>query len=283
MVNKYCRLLRIKHWIKNMLIFCPLIFGTQLLNTQLLVKNIIGFFLFSFIASSVYIINDIYDVNSDRRHPVKCKRPIASGEISIKKAWIIVSCLIIIVIFLEILLNDKILGLAYLITYLILNIAYSRGLKNYPIIDLIILVSGFLIRVLYGSEITDIKISEWLYLMVISFSFYLSLGKRRNELEKHGIKAETRNVLKYYSKDFLDKNMYMYLALTNGFYALWAMENKKMIWTVPIMMIICLKYSLNIEGDSEGDPVEVIIKDNVLIILCIIYIISVLSILYGGI
>ena len=282
-MNKYCRLLRFKHWIKNMLIFCPLIFGIELLNTELLVKTIIGFFLFSFIASSIYIINDIYDVNSDRMHPVKCKRPIASGEISIRKAWIIVCCLIIIVICFEILLNDKILGVLYLIVYLILNIAYSCGLKNYPIIDLIILVSGFLIRVLYGSEITDIKISGWLYLTVISFAFYLSLGKRRNELEKHGIKPETRRVLRYYSKDFLDKNMYMYLALTNSFYALWAMEDKKMIWTVPIMMIICLKYSLNIEGDSEGDPVEVLIKDKILIVLCIIYILSVLAILYGGI
>lgn len=281
-MNKYYRLLRIHHWIKNILIFCPVVFGKQLFELDLFLKALIGFVIFSFICSAVYIINDINDVDNDRIHPVKCKRPIASGEISIKKARIITITLVCFSIAIQMILNNSIWALIYMILYLVLNISYSMGLKNYPIIDLVILVSGFLIRILYGSKITGIKISGWLYLMVIAFSFYLSLGKRRNELNKYGLNKDTRKVLRYYTENFLDKNMYMYLALTNGFYALWAMENQHMIRTVPIVMIICLKYSLNIEGDSEGDPVEVVIKDKVLIVLCMLYSILVLYILYGG-
>ena len=104
-----------------------------------------------------------------------------------------------------------------------LNLLYSFGLKNVPVADIAILVSGFLLRVLYGSSITGIEISKWLYLTVIAMSFYLGLGKRRNELEKHGGES-TRKVLEAYNKNFLDKNMYMCLSLAIVFYSLWCTD-----------------------------------------------------------
>lgn len=270
-MKKYLKLMRVHHYIKNGLIFAPLIFSGSLLNIDLLWKSILGLIAFSLIASVVYIINDIQDVELDRMHPTKCKRPIAANLISLTHAKILAVCLVLVAVVINTYVaSNGLLAWASLILYLILNIAYSNGLKNYPIIDIAILASGFVIRVLYGSGITDIEISNWLYLTVISMSFYLGLGKRRNELLKQ--KNVSRKVLKYYNHNFLDKNMYICLALTITFYALWTVDpvtisrlsNDLLVWTVPIVILICMKYSLNIEGDSDGDPVEVIIKDKIL-------------------
>ena len=147
------------------------------------------------------------------------------------------------------------------------------GLKNKPIIDIAILASGFVIRVLFGGAIIKVNISSWLFLTIFAVSFYLGLGKRRNEYVKHQNK-ETRSVLKFYNEEFLNKNMYMCLSLAICFYALWAKdyENPIILWSVPLIMLMCMKYSLNIEqDDSEGDPTDILIKDKFLIILEIIY------------
>jgi 4-hydroxybenzoate polyprenyltransferase len=174
-----------------------------------------------------------------------------------------------------------------LVLYLILNLAYSFGLKNIPIVDITILVAGFLIRILYGAFVTGITISNWLYLTVIALSFYFALGKRRNEL-KHISDGETRQVLKAYPINFLDKNMGMCLTLANVFYALWSMDEKTksfynndyLIFTVPIVLLITMKYSLDIEGESDGDPVEVLLHDKVLLALCVLYLAVMFMILY---
>ena len=144
------------------------------------------------------------------------------------------------------------------------------------------MVSGFLIRVLYGSNITNIEVSNWLYLTIISASFYMGLGKRRNELKVQEKVGNTRNVLKYYNKEFLDKNMYMCLCMTIIFYSLWFQDlnSKYIMWTIPIVLLICMKYSLNIESNSSGDPVEVLLKDKVLILLIGIYAIAIFLTLY---
>ena len=153
--------------------------------------------------------------------------------------------------------------------------------------DVTILVAGFLIRILYGALVTEITISNWLYLTVIAVAFYFALGKRRNEL-KHLGDGETRQVLKAYPINFLDKNMGMCLTLANVFYALWSMDEKTMsfynneylIFTVPIVLLITMKYSLDIEGESDGDPVEVLLHDKVLLALCVIYLAIMFMILY---
>ena len=239
------------------------------------------------VCSIVYIINDIKDIEGDRNHPVKSKRPLASGEISIKKALIII-ILLLLIIFSAIIIScsyfniNLISSLLLLLLYFVLNLAYSFGLKNYPIIDTIILALGFVIRVLFGGTIIDVNISSWLYLTIFSVSFYLGLGKRRNEYINHK-NDETRNVFKFYNKDFLDKNMYMCMSLAIAFYALWAKdyENIIVLWTVPVVMIMAMKYSYNIETkDSEGDPTDIIIKDKALISLGIIYIILMLFGIY---
>ena len=255
--------------------------------TPLNTNTILGFFAFSILSSIVYIINDIQDVEKDRKHPTKCKRPIASGAVSVKEAYILAVVIAVIGITLNYFAcGVNLLGWGFVLLYVGLNFAYSMGLKNLPIIDITILVSGFLIRVLYGSAVTAIEVSNWLYLTVISMSFYLGLGKRRNELDAQGSKS--RKVLKFYNHDFLDKNMYMCLGLTIVFYSLWCVDsttierysNSNIVWTVPLVMLICMKYSLNVEGNSDGDPVSVLLKDKILMGMVFFYVIIVLLIIY---
>ena len=293
-IKEYIKLIRVKHYFKNVLIFLPLIFSGNIFNIEKLIISIIGFIAFSFVASVVYIINDIRDIENDRKHPIKRKRPLPAGTVSQKEAIILAIVMLLIAYLLNTIIfvtcnmtiQNLVMSMILLSLYILLNIAYSFGLKNKPVIDIVILVSGFLIRILYGSAITNIEVSNWLYLTVISGSFYMGLGKRRNEIKKQGDKS--REVLKRYSKEFLDKNMYVCLTLSIVFYALWCVDSATiqimgtnlMVWTVPIVMIILMKYSLDVEGDSYGDPVDVLFKDKILLLIVALYAISVFSIMY---
>lgn len=286
-MKNYLKLMRVHHYLKNVLIFLPLFFSQNLFNVSLLKNALLGFLSFSILSSIVYIVNDIQDVEKDRKHPKKCKRPIASGAVSVKEAYILAIVIAVMgICFNYLACGINIKGWILVFVYLGINFAYSMGFKNLPIIDITILVSGFLIRVLYGSAVTSIEVSKWLYLTVISMSFYLGLGKRRNELKTQG--SETRKVLKYYNHDFLDKNMYMCLGLTIVFYSLWCVDsttierysNSNFVWTVPLVMLICMKYSLNVEGESDGDPVSVLLNDKILMGMVFFYSIIVLFMIY---
>lgn len=284
---KYLKLMRVHHYIKNGLLFLPLVFSGKLFVLPELAKCLSGFVVFSFACSIIYIINDIQDYEKDRLHDVKKKRPIASGEVSLRSAWITVAVLSASVILLNLLtVGFSSASWVFICIYIVLNLLYSYGLKNIPLIDITILVSGFLLRVLYGSAITNIAVSNWLYLTVMSGSFYLGLGKRRNEIQKQN--GGTRAVLKYYSHSFLDKNMHMCLTLTVVFYSLWCVDpntiarlsSTNIIWTVPLVLLIIMKYSLNMEGSSYGDPVDVILGDKVLMLLIALYALITLIIIY---
>lgn len=271
-MKKYIRLLRIQHYLKNVLVLLPFICGKELLNIDLWLKVIPGFIAFCLISSVVYILNDIKDKEKDKLHPTKCKRPIASGEVSIKKAVVIAVTLFILSSVCNYLTYSIWYSWLILCLYFILNLGYSFGLKNIPILDICILVSGFFFRVLYGSFITDISISNWMYLTIMMLSFYLGLGKRRNELIKNK-EGNTRGVLKFYTQNFLDKFMYLCLAITIIFYSLWCVDattvsnlGNRLIWTIPFVLALCMKYSLDVEGNSDGDPVSVILKDKVLLV-----------------
>ena len=166
--------------------------------------------------------------------------------------------------------------------YLVINILYSVKLKHIPILDVTILMLGFLIRVLFGALVINVLVSPWLYLTVISFSYYLGLGKRRNELDKNG--KNSRKVLEFYNKNFLDKMMYVFLSSTIVFYSLWCINvNIKLInfylASIPMIMFIIMQYSLIIESDSYGDPVDVLLENKTLLISSFIYVIYMGSIL----
>lgn len=283
------KLLRVKHYIKNFLIFLPIFFSSNIFNLKLLVNTMIGFFVFSFVASVIYIINDINDLERDKLHPIKKNRPIASGKISLRFAKIIVIILFIIAFFgmyFLYLKTNNIMTCILPLMYLILNYAYSKKLKNIPVIDVAIIVIGFVLRTIYGATIISVNISNWLYLMIMFGSFYLGFGKRRNEIIHNGNKS--RKVLQLYSKEFLDKNMYVNLGLSIMAYSMWCIDettvlrvgNNYLVYTIPIFIIILQMYSLIIEGDSQGDPTDVIFNDYKLISIIIIYTILMFAIIY---
>ncbi|MCI8972002.1 MAG: UbiA prenyltransferase family protein [Lachnospiraceae bacterium] len=278
-MKEYIKCLRPHHWIKNILVFLPVIFNRSLFDGELAIKAVVGIAAFSFAASAIYILNDMMDYEKDRAHPVKCRRPIASGKVRKE----IAAAIGIVLTLLAMAISWKIAGVmavAMLFVYAVINVGYSMGLKNCPIVDVVILVMGFLLRIFYGSAVTGIEISNWLYLTIIAFAFYFGLGKRRNELAGSG--GKTRKVLQYYNNNFLDKNMYMCVALGIMFYSLWTIEHTSrfLVWSVPMVLVICMKYSLDIEGRSDGDPVEVLVHDKVLVIMCLVYGLAVLGMLY---
>lgn len=288
-MKDYINLIRVKHWIKNFLVFLPIFFSSNLFNVTKICDVVIGFIAFSLTASSIYIINDVRDLEKDKKHPVKKDRPIASGKVPVKKA-IILSIGLLLSAFVILIIGYMIVGLNligsifFLTLYFILNLLYSLGLKDKPIIDIAILATGFVIRVLFGGAIIRVNISSWLFLTIFAIAFYLGLGKRRNEYNKYH-DSETRDVLKFYNYEFLNKNMQMCLSLAVCFYALWAkeQENPVILWSVPLILIMCMRYSLIVEqSDSEGDPTEIIIKNKFLKVSGIIYFLIMLFGIYVG-
>ena len=281
-MGDYIRLIRPKHAIKNILIFLPLFFSGLVFNLDYFLKTLCGFVCFTLIACCIYIINDINDYKLDKNHPVKKNRPIASGRVSIKQAGIFCAVIFIIANILLFVFKMPLESIALLYGYFIMNIAYSLKLKNIPLLDIIILVFGFIIRLIFGASLLRIEVSNWLLLTVISISFYMGLGKRRNE-----IGSNSRKVLKYYNKEFLDKNMYMILACAIVFYSLWTIDanvaletNNMLVWTTPLIIILSMRYSMIIEQSDYADPVEVITSDKFLLALIFITALSIFSIIY---
>lgn len=275
------KVLRVKHYIKNFLVFIPLFFSGEILNDSKLMSVLFGFISFCLISSAVYILNDIRDVEQDRLHIKKRNRPIASGRVSIKKAMILAICCTSVAVYINCNYSNT-TAIWIIIGYFCINVLYSLGLKNIPLIDVAILSSGFLMRVIYGAVISNIYLSDWLYLSIVTGSFFMGLGKRRNELIKIKQGVDTRKVLRYYTHSFLDKNMYVCVALTDAFYSMWAINHPShnLVYTVPIFILMLMKYSLVIEGDSDGDPVDVITSDYSLFALGILYVFTLIVILY---
>lgn len=271
--------MRVKHYIKNILVFIPMFFGGVIIDPHKIFHGVMGFIAFCALSSSIYIINDIKDIEHDKVHPTKCNRPLASGMISVTSSYILIIICLIVTVTLSVTIGNF-YGALCLLLYFILNIGYSFGLKEYPIIDIVILASGFVIRVFYGGFITDVNVSQWLYLVITTGSLYMGLGKRLGEL-KHS-SCSSRKVLKYYNASFLEKNMYVCVALADVFYALWTLEmpNQYIRWTIPFFIIILMCYSLDIEGNTDGDPVEVILKNKLLIFLIFAYAVCITLLLY---
>jgi len=294
-MNAYLEQMRVTSYAKGLVILLPLFFAGSLFDTDLLFKVLLGVASFCLLSSAIYTINDMKDVSRDRNHATKSNRPLASGRISPAGA----KALIIILLTASLCLNyiassesGNYYSWIIMGAYITLNIGYSCfGWKNIPVIDIGIIASGFLLRLLYGSALTGIEISSWLALAVISISFYFSLVKRREEKVSENI--DTRDSLKQYDENFLNRNMYMCLALSIVFYALWSVDattiarlgNNMLVWTVPLIMIICMRYNLIAEmpADEKTEPLDVLLKDKLLICTVLVYLAILIAAIYGDV
>lgn len=278
-MKKYLQLARVRQYIKNGLIFIPAFFEGTFFEREILLKLLAGFFAFSAVCSVVYIFNDWKDAEKDRLHPVKCSRPIASGAVGKRQALLFAAGLLIMGYLILFLIQERGNGYAhlYLSIYFLVNICYSMGMKNVPVLDIMILASGFLLRILYGAALCDTWVSNWLYLTVLMISLYMGTGKRRGEKAKEN-GDETRKVLRFYSVMYLEKVMQMSMILAVTFYSLWSANladinpgASAMIWTVPLVLAIIMRYEMLAEVDEDGDPTEIILSDRPLQILTVAY------------
>ncbi|QII72577.1 MULTISPECIES: decaprenyl-phosphate phosphoribosyltransferase [Apibacter] len=199
----YLRLIRIKQWLKNVFVFLPIFFAGKILDLNLLLNSIIAFFSFSFIASSIYIINDYTDIEKDRMHPEKKNRPLAAGKIPVNHAIIVFLFLFFSSYFLGYLTHSW--GVILIISvYFLMNLAYSFKLKQIAIVDVVIISLGFLLRIYMGGFATNLPISVWAILVTFFLALVMALGKRRGELINVQLTGETRKALDGYNLQFID-------------------------------------------------------------------------------
>jgi len=280
--------MRPRQWSKNIFIFAAIVFDKQLLNPNAFLRTLAGFVLFCFISSSVYIFNDLADVEADRQHPEKKNRPIASGKLSVSAAW--VSGIILVI---------GTLGLAYyflphgfdaiLLTYFTLNMAYSKWLKHVPIIDVFIIAAGFVLRV--GAGVTLIQVerfSPWLYVVMTLLSLFLGFGKRRAELALLMDGAGShRKVLDGYTLPLLDQYIMIVSGTTVVAYSLYTFsapnvpENHSMMLTIPFVVYMIFRYLYLIEvKHAGGAPEEILLSDRPFQIAMVLWGLAVLAIFY---
>lgn len=288
MLKALIKTMRPRQWIKNGFIFFALIFDRQLLLTEPFLRTVMGFFVFCLVSSAVYLFNDIADVEADRNHPEKKNRPIASGKLPIRVAWI--SALL--VAFLAIPFGYWLSPLfaLILVAYLVINLLYSRWLKHVPILDVLIISSGFVLRVAAGVALIYPveRFSPWLYMITILFSLYIGLGKRRAELNllAQGASAH-RKVFDGYTIPLLDQYITIVSGMTIVAYSLYTFsapnlpENHTMMLTIPFVVYGIFRYLQLIQiGHAAGSPDEVALKDRPLQVTVLLWGLTVLAIFY---
>jgi len=284
-MKKYLQLLRVKHYIKNLFVFTALFCSGQLLDWAKLGKAAIAFAAFSLVTSAIYIINDIRDREHDLNHPDKRERPIAAGTVSLKSANILVVALMAAGIICNCLIYSLVPTLL-LIMYILINVSYSHGGKHVPLLDLSFLAAGYMIRVVYGSLALGIPVSNWMYLMMFTQAFFLALGKRRIAL-KHAPQTADGEQADYPAR-FMNGAPVMCMTLTNVFFALWALNEKTkalfpskyMIVLIPVFLLVSLKYDLVLENAPDGDPVEVLLHDKVLLVMFLVLLAAMTVVMY---
>lgn len=224
---KYIRLLRVHQWVKNLFIFIPAFFAGALNDTQTLIPLIQGFFCFGFVASAIYILNDYRDIENDRNHPEKKNRPLASGEIKPMHALWLVILLAPTGIVWSFGLNISFF--ICLLIYFLANVAYSMGLKNISILDIMIVALGFLLRTISGGYILDIEVSSWLVIMIFLLALFLAFAKRRDDLllikSSGGV---TRKVSQNYSIEFVNNGLSMISAIIIVSYIMYTLSEDVM-------------------------------------------------------
>ncbi|MDX9849436.1 MAG: decaprenyl-phosphate phosphoribosyltransferase [Anaerolineaceae bacterium] len=287
MLKSILKEMRIYQWIKNTFVLIPLVFDRQLFLIEPLTRTIIGFFLFCLVSSSVYLINDILDVEADRKHPKKKARPIASGDLPIPIAIGSAVFLILVSITGAYFLSKPFLFI--LIVYFLINLAYSMRLKHVPLLDVIIIAAGFVLRVAAGVSIIQVeRFSPWLYVVTTVLALFFGLGKRRGELATvQQNNNEQRKVLDGYTIPLLDQLITIISATTIISYSLYTFsapnlpDNHAMMLTIPFAIYGIFRYLYLIQVKKEGGaPDELVLSDRPLQITFLLFAASVVIIFY---
>ncbi len=287
-MKNYIQLIRPKDWAKNLFLFVPLFFAGLFFNPEMLLLLLAGFICFSLVASSIYIINDYRDIEDDKKHPVKKMRPLASGAVS-KTTALILAILCLSAGFAGAwIIGDKfmfVLGI-----YFVLNLLYSFGLKNIPILDIIIIAIGFVLRIKAGSVIAKIGLSEWLVIMVFLLALFMAIAKRRDDvLLKLSSGSDMRKAVKGYNLDFINTALSLicaviivaYFMYTTSAEIIHRLQTYRLYYTCLFVLAGIFRYLqlIYVQGDSQS-PTKILYKDRFIQVTIILWIISFYLILY---
>lgn len=288
--NPYIRLIRPQQWIKNLFVFGPIIFGGALFSLRMLAAGAVTFLSFSFAASSIYCFNDIHDVDDDRRHPEKRRRPIASGEISIGSAYMLMSLLLALSIASCLLLGliagtdeasplpplwhaffSVVPTMGVILFYWLLNLAYCARLKQYAIIDVCIVAFGFVLRLLAGGFATGIELSRWIVLMTFLITLFMSFAKRRDDVLRMEATGEApRKNTSRYNLTFINQAITITAAVTLMCYIMYTVSPEVMaqfhsdyLYLTSIFVLLgLLRYiQIAVVDKRSGNPTKVILHD----------------------
>ncbi len=287
MLKALLKTMRPRQWSKNIFVFAALVFDKHLFHISAFLHTLAGFFLFCLISSSVYIFNDIVDIEADRQHPTKKNRPLPSGQLSVGVAWIAGIALVIITLILSYVMDPEFS--LVIAVYFFLNLAYTRWLKHIPILDVLVLATGFVLRVEGGVSLIDVqRFSPWLYVVMTLLALYLGFGKRRAELGLLAQNAGThRKVLEGYTIPLLDQYIMIVSGTTIVAYSLYTFSapnvpaNHSMMLTIPFVVYAIFRYLYLIEVEhSGGEPEEVLLTDRPFQVSLLLWAISVLAVFY---
>lgn len=272
-MRQYIKIIRPQQWIKNIFVFLPMFFGGSLTDSHDLVNALFTFLAFSFVASSVYCFNDIVDVDADRRHEVKRHRPIASGAISIAHAYLLMAVMLLPAVAAIACIGEEWPHTAKAVTgYYILNLLYCKMLKQHAIVDVCVIATGFVLRILAGGFATGIDVSHWLILMTFLLTLFLSFAKRRDDvlrMNKTG-EAPRKNTIRY-NLTFINQAITITASVTLVCYILYTVSpevtarfHSQYLYLTSIFVVLgLLRYiQITVVDEKSGDPTKVVLRDH---------------------
>ena len=278
--------MRPKQWAKNIFVFTALVFDRKLLDLSAFLDTLAGAGIFSLIASAVYIFNDIADIESDKQHPTKKNRPIASGKLPLEAAWAAGIILLLIALPLAYLLDPAFLAVC--LVYFVLNILYSTRLKHIPLIDVLVLASFYLLRVIGGTTLIEVRrFSPWLYMVTSLFALFIGLGKRRAELVlQYDNGGKVRPVLEGYTIALLDQLIIIVSGTTIVSYSLYTFsapnlpDNHSMMLTIPFVLYGIFRYLYLLQAGKGGAPEDIAMSDRPLQTAILLWSIVIMLVFY---
>ena len=281
-------LIRPKDWAKNLFLFVPLFFAGRLFEMETIKELFYGFLCFCAIASAVYIINDYRDIEFDKLHPEKSSRPLASGKISKPKAVILAILLIIAGFTGAWFIRDKFMFVLAL--YFLLNLAYSFGLKNLPIVDIVIIAIGFVLRIKAGAVIAKVGLTEWLTIMVFLLALFMALAKRRDDvILKNQSGMDMRKAVKGYNMQFINVGISLISSIIIVSYIMYTMSNEvqerigtyRIYYTALFVIMGLFRYLQLVYVDEKSQsPTKILYKDRFIQVCLILWIVCFYVILY---
>ena len=273
------RLIRPQQWLKNVFVLLPMFFGGSLLDAGDIRASLLTFLAYSFTASSVYCFNDINDLEADRRHPVKCHRPIASGALSVRTAWLLMALMLALAAATVSLVGDashamKVGGV--LAFYYVMNIAYCARLKQYAIVDVCIVAFGFVLRVLAGGFATDVVLSKWLVLMTFLLTLFLSFAKRRDDVVRMNETGEPprKNTIRY-NLTFINQAITVTAAVTLVCYIMYTVSPE-----VTARFHSDMLYLTSVFVKKSGDPTKMMLTDRFTQLVVVAWALTFLVLIY---